>query len=588
MENDQALPELFDQIDYQVERGKLALLVEQNTAVFIVSNLISPILISIILWLIREPIEAILAWTGFGILLCGARALHHREFKNFEKLGKSPKQWEFELILFSMLSGFYWSAACILFVNFEQPALAIFVIAAVFAHIGTSVAALATHIRIFNAYVFSLWVPTFIYYVSLQSMFYFLLAVLGTFYIVVNLSFAVNQGQTVLHTLRFRYENLRLLNELREQKLIAEEANRAKSRFLAAASHDLRQPLHAMGLFADSLSQRLQSEENTRILNLLRGSMDSLKSLFNSLLDISRLDAGAIKPEYSTFNLGELLEHLLVEYRPQAAEKKLELRGRIFEFWIYSDAVLVEQIFRNLIWNAIKYTDECGILVATRHRGQKTIVEVWDTGMGVSEEEQKRIFEEFHQINNPERDRSQGIGLGLSIVRRTGKLLNLDIGLKSISGRGSKFYVSFMPVPAPQNITPVENAQSRDLDIDLEGVSVLVVDDELDIRDSLKIRLADWGCRVTATDSLKGVQQSLEHFSPDILLTDYRLHNNETGEMIIDKVRNTMGYEVPSIIITGTTVAETMHNRSRKHVDILYKPVRPGELQNRMITALNR
>ncbi|MEQ9567501.1 MAG: HAMP domain-containing sensor histidine kinase, partial [Pseudomonadales bacterium] len=337
--------------------------------------------------------------------------LHHFKLSHFQTLEKTTRQWEFELAFFSLLNGFFWSAACILFISPENPGISILIIATVFAHISGSVAGLSTHPFILNAFTCALWIPACIYFIAVAPddyhWFYLQIAILGTVFIVVSSIYAINQGNAVIDSLRLRYANQHLLRELRQQKMIAENADLEKSRFLAAASHDLRQPLHAMSLFIDSLTQRIQSGECRNILNQLRASMDSLKGLFNSLLDISRLDAEVIAPEYSTFNLGRLVDQLIDEYHPQATFKNLNLRKRTGEYWVYSDPVLVEQILRNLISNAIKYTDHGGVLVALRRQGRDRIaLEIWDTGLGIGEGEQRRIFDEFHQINNPGRDQS--------------------------------------------------------------------------------------------------------------------------------------------------------------------------------------
>jgi two-component system, sensor histidine kinase len=582
-------PDLFVQIEDLVEQSKLELLVKQNLPNLLISNLISPPLIGLITGFKDEAFYHALAWTVFGLVLGCARLLHHQELAKFQSLGKSTRQWEFELVIFSMLNGFFWAAACILFINTETPGISIVIVATVFAHISASVAGLSTHPLILNAFTCALWIPTSVYFISMQpggyQWFYLQMAVLGAFFVIVNTIYAVNQGRAVISSLRLRYENQHLPRELRQQKMIAENADLAKSRFLAAASHDLRQPLHAMSLFADSLNQRIQSSESREILNKLRISMDSLKGLFNSLLDISRLDAEVITPEYSTFHLGRLLDQLINEYQTQASNKNLEIRKRMGDYWVFSDPVLVEQILRNLIWNAIKYTETGGVLVALRKQDTRISAEVWDTGVGISDEEQLKIFDEFHQINNPGRDRSQGIGLGLSIFQRTAKLLGLDLSLASRPGSGSRFGIDFRQVPEP--ITPEEREQTFPLDLDLSGVSVLIVDDSEDIRASLSLRMRDLGCQVETAGTLENVTRVLDFFSPDILLTDFQLQYAESGGMVIKLVRETLGVEVPCIIITGTTMAETSNISHNQDIEILYKPVQSDEIREAMIRALN-
>lgn len=583
---------LFDQLENQIQRGRLELIVEQNAATFIAANLVSPILITVILWLTGESPKWLFAWILFGLLLCAGRALHHHEFKNFASYSKPAHQWEFELILLSMLSGFFWAASGILFINPDNPGLSVFIVAAIFAHISAAVASHATHIRIFIAFCFSLWIPACAFFIGMNSTFYYQIAILGSFFVLANLSFALNQSRSVTQSLRLQYENVKLLNELKHQKIIADEANHAKSRFMAAASHDLRQPLHAMNLFTDSLAQRIENPETGRILNLLRGSINTLRELFDSLLDISRLDAGVIKPQLQAFNLKDMITKLLDEYSLHTSNKGLQLRSRLYECWVYSDPVLVEQILRNLIWNAIKYTDTGGILIGCRNRRRKTVFEIWDTGVGIIESEQHRIFEEFHQTNNPDRDRSQGIGLGLSIVQRTARLLNLDVGMRSNYGNGSKFFIGFEPANVPHLPSPTSKktqpiGKGKKLDFNLTGVSVLVVDDEVAILDALEVVLQDWGCKVALCKSIQEVKSSLEDFNPDILLTDFNLNNGETGDSVIQLVDYDMGYKTPAIIITGAATAEGLNNIKGQQTNILYKPLQAEELRKKMVEVLN-
>ncbi|MEQ8957274.1 MAG: ATP-binding protein, partial [Coleofasciculus sp. C2-GNP5-27] len=235
---------------------------------------------------------------------------------------------------------------------------------------------------------------------------------------------------------------------------------------------------------------------------------------------------------------------------------------------------------------AIKYTDHGGVLVALRRQGRDRIaLEIWDTGLGIGEGEQRRIFDEFHQINNPGRDQSQGIGLGLSIVRRTTGLLGLDLNLASQLGKGSKFSLDFALMPIP--VKPAGDGKTPWPDEDLRGVSALVVDDNQDIRLSLSLRLQDWNCKVETADSLDSAASVLDVFLPDILLTDFQLKNEENGVMIIDLVRERLGIDVPGIVITGTTLAETSEISQRPNVEILYKPVRSDELRQAMVKVLN-
>lgn len=587
--NGKILP--IDEIDLHIAQGKLAVLSKQNFTSILAGNIMAPVGVSLVLYFSDYPINTLMIWLGFSLLLGIARLLHHREFIHFQEYGKPMKQWEFEQILLAMLSGLSWSAAAILFVTVDNTTISVFVTVSVLALISGATSAYSSHPRIFSAFSLSLWLPAALYYIIQNNSFYYQLTFLGSLFLSWNIATVLSQSRSITETIKLQSENTKLLYELKYQRLIAEEANKAKSRFLAAASHDLRQPLHAMGLFADGLNHRIANPEAMRVLGLLKGSMETLRNLFDSLLDISRLDAGVIKVDAQTFSLNQMLERLNIEYEALTKAKSLKFRSRLIPSWIHSDPTLVEQMLRNLIANAIKYTESGGILVAIRPKSNKIRIEVWDTGIGIAKENQKQIFDEFNQVNNPERDRSQGIGLGLSILKRTAGLLGTEIGMSSKLGSGSKFHIDFFPTDAPSFIDDhFTNSQivEKDLDLDLTGVSVLVVDDEADIRAALELRLQDWGCNVATAYSIKSACNLLNDFTPDILLTDYRLSANETGDMVIKEVHKTIGYEIPSIIVTGTTMAEYIQNIEQLNVSVLYKPLEPKALQEKMIYALNK
>ncbi len=231
------------------------------------------------------------------------------------------------------------------------------------------------------------------------------------------------------------------LERTREARDAAEAADRAKSRFLAAASHDLRQPLHALGLFAAKLPEHVQDAEGARLADRMRHSVESLESLLSSLLDISRLDAGAIEPRPQAIALDALLDRLAGDFAPVALERGLKLAVVRTRLVVRSDPVLLERIARNLVDNALKHTRRGGVVVGARRRGSRVAIEVHDSGPGIPAEERERVFEEFYQIGNPERDRSRGLGLGLAIVRRLAGLLGHRIEVDSEPGRGSVFRV---------------------------------------------------------------------------------------------------------------------------------------------------
>jgi len=261
--------------------------------------------------------------------------------------------------------------------------------------------------------------------------------------------FTIGVSRTIVDAIKLRFENINLIGELRGQttaaesaRQAAEEANIGKSRFLAAASHDLRQPLHALGFFVDALRGHTSPEERTQIARNIRRSVDTMEELFNALLDVSRLDAGIVEPHVVTVPLAPLLERVRFEFEPFARQKGLSLRAKNTRALVRSDPALLERVIRNLVANAVRYTDRGGIVIGCRPRAGAIRIEVWDSGRGIPPDKHHEIFQEFYQLENPERDRHKGLGLGLAIIERLTRLLDHRIELRSTVGKGSMFCVT--------------------------------------------------------------------------------------------------------------------------------------------------
>lgn len=369
--------------------------------------------------------------------------------------------------------------------------------------------------------------------------------------------------------------------ELREKKEEAETATLAKSRFLAAASHDLRQPTHALGMFVARLAQLQHDAETRHLITNLEASVRAMQDLLDALLDISRLDADTVKANPRPFPMAELLEPLRRGMMPVAAEKGLRLRVRPSQLWVMSDPILLSRILLNLVSNALSYTYQGGVLVACRSRrgGRYVSIEVWDTGIGIAPEHQQDIFKEFFQIANPERDRNKGLGLGLNIVERTAKLLGCPLRLKSIPGRGTRFSIE---VPIAQYghrqaaLTPQE-AMPAD---ELNGLQVLVIEDDSASAQALSGLLESWGCTVVAVEDLQGALSVVgAAFDPQIILSDYRLRNGENGVDALHGLRVALGRPVPACLMSGDTDPALMQACRDAGLPLLHKPVRPAKLR---------
>jgi signal transduction histidine kinase len=369
--------------------------------------------------------------------------------------------------------------------------------------------------------------------------------------------------------------------ELRKKKEEAETATLAKSRFLAAASHDLRQPTNALGMFVARLAQLPHDEETRHLIANLEASVQAMQDLLDALLDISRLEAHSVKVSVRAFPLAELLEPLGSGLMPVAQEKGLRLRVRPSHAWVMSDPTLLSRILLNLVSNALSYTRQGGVLVAARpsRGGSHVRIEVWDTGIGIAPEYQQDIFKEFFQIANPERDRSKGLGLGLNIVDRTAKLLGCPLKLTSVPGRGTRFMieVSMAPPGTPKlALSPPEVLPAADL----LGLQVLVIEDDSFSAQALSGLLVSWGCRVVAVDDLQGALAAVGgDWAPQALLSDYRLRQGETGIEAIRQLRLVLGRAVPAGLMSGDTDPALMQACRDANLPLLHKPVRPAKLR---------
>ena len=394
-------------------------------------------------------------------------------------------------------------------------------------------------------------------------------------------------SRTIARAIALRFENTDLIEELRDQTLAAEqareaaeEANVAKSRFLAAAGHDLRQPLHALGFFVDALQEQSLPADGRSIVTNIRRSVDVMEDLFNSLLDVSRLDAGIVRPRIATIALAPLMERVRVEYEPAATQKELSLKVPGNSLFVRSDPVLLERIMRNLVANAIRYTDRGKVVLGARRSAHGVRIEVWDSGRGIPKDKHREIFQEFRQLDNPQRDRRKGLGLGLAIVERLVKLLDHPLELRSQLGKGSMFAVT-VPRGRREDFVPGEADGQIVVDRDVANSLILVVDDEPDVRESMMALLGRWRCEVVAAESCEEMLQKLIYVQriPDLIVSDYRLKHGENGIDVVARLREEFNAQVPALLVTGDTGIEQLREAEESGLHVLHKPLNPSRLR---------
>jgi two-component system, sensor histidine kinase len=392
-------------------------------------------------------------------------------------------------------------------------------------------------------------------------------------------------------TLRLRTQELaaqltQQMQQAQEARRSAEAANLAKTQFFAAASHDLRQPLHAMGLFAEALRQRSHDPQVLPLVHSINESVDALEGLFAELLDITRIDSGGVEVHLARVPLGELLARIRLHFEPIAFEKGLQLTLRGAQHAAWTDAVLLERILRNLVSNAIRYTHDGGVLVACRVRGRELLLQVWDSGIGIAPEHLARVFDEFYQVqrHGVDQQHRKGLGLGLAIVQRLAALIHTRVEVRSTRGRGSVFSLRVPLGPAASSQpTGARSRQSPSSRVTLQGRRILVVEDEPSVREGLVVLLQGWGAQVQAFDSLAALQQGLQasgFAAPDLVIVDYRLPAGHTGVEALAAVRAASApHRVPAIVVTGSTMGGHEEEALAQDYHLLIKPVLPNKLR---------
>jgi len=394
-----------------------------------------------------------------------------------------------------------------------------------------------------------------------------------------NAVIGINLHRALKASVRLSFENRCLMKQ-------AQQADIAKTRFLAAASHDLRQPLHALGLFIEALVEKVRGPQTRELIGHIDTSMDNVNGMLNTLLDVSKLDAGVVKVAMSEVEVQPLFDRLDKEFRPLALENDNQLRFHPSTLRVHTDAGLFERILRNLVSNALRYTHNGRVLITARGSGDTVVVGVYDTGQGIPAAQQREIFDEFHQLDNPQRDRRRGLGLGLAIVRRTAALLDHPLALRSVAGSGSCFFVTL-----PRAATAVGRVQAditSAVASDFSGRTILIVDDDAIVAQAVSVLLQGWGCQVHSCESLDGALGIVAQPGniPELMLVDYRLRDNVTGSTVISALQRRIGRAIPAIIITGDTAPKRLKEAADAGHPLLHKPVGPDKLRRTMDTLL--
>lgn len=580
-------------LEQKIDTGMVSLFKDQMRAA-VAGTIICILATTLFFWNQTHNIW-LFVWTIVMLLLMVFRVLHARYLPSLEQLATRESRWSDWFTIYSLGAGICWGAVPFLFVSGVKSEL-IFVTMIHCALISGAVLSLSYDLRHYAAYAGMIALPLAAYNFTADYSGAQTISILIVIYLIVNIFFARNVNLSSRTSLYLRYQNVKLIEQLRDQAMAlteeknnAERANAEKTRFLAAASHDLRQPLHSLGLFLGAMDSHVDNHEGRDLLNKSTKSLQSLDELFSSLLDISKLDAGAIDISPLHFRIMEVLNDSKEQLEKVANKQNIEIHVKPIEGVVNCDPILLQRCLRNLVINAIQHAKCSKITISCEEQPDTLVVHVSDNGSGIPATESENIFNEFHQLNNPERDRRKGLGLGLTIVKRLCELQGHSLTLKSDLGQGSTFSIT-----VPQgNAKQIANIQDQEPQLnDINGYkAILVIDDEEDILDGIEITLNQWQQDVRCGSSIEAAVAQLDDgFEPEIIISDYRLQDNKTGIDAINTLTPRLPDKTQIIFITGDTSPERIIEARQSGYPLLHKPVQPVMLKmtlNRMINNPN-
>lgn len=572
-------PDLEDQVT-----GEAVRFLYGNMGLLAFSSVLLPALIIGVFWKLVAPLPLLL-WAMAASSVPVMRLVLQFIYKHLQPPDREAPRWGAYCTISNLVSGLVWSAAIFVFHIPDSLTHQAFIIITVLGMTAGALTLTSSWLPAFHALVLPPLITLMLHMLGKGTPEWIALSLMSVLFTGILLRVASTSYRHFTEAVRLRLENLDLIEKLRNQKTKAEQANQSKTQFLASASHDLRQPVHSLALFAEALRYEVNTPKAQMLMNNLSKSIESIDELLSSLLDISKLDARVVKVNEADIRLRPILQKISNEfYKPEG--QTIHFRVRECNFAVHSDPVLLTNIIRNLVSNAFRYTRKGGILVACRKRSNHVSIEVWDTGVGIPKSEIQNIFNEFYQLENPERDRSKGLGLGLAICQRLCELLKHSLSVQSTPGRGSVFKIR---VPLAKAEFVSETSRKTTLASGFGNHTVLVVDDEKEILNAMRAVLQSWQCHVITAGSAREALQLLTEnpeLKPRLIICDYRLRDQETGTSVIDAIRSSLNSAIPAIIMTGDTAPERIREAEASGHLLMHKPIKPSALYNALQTAL--
>ena len=565
----------------QAIRYAQAQMIHKNQPPAALGGMLVAVLCVLVYWNVASR-AGLLLWFGALALVIFVRMLRWRTYRGAKLLERGPDKWLRETVWSCGATGALFGAGALIMMPPDLPVYQVTYGFSLFAMAVASMFSYNVHYPTFMAFYIPT-VPVGMIALAAQQtpLTWGVAGGMFLFTIVVFQSMG-SLNHAFLEAQKLRFQNADLVVQLTAQKNAAVAANLAKSRFLAAASHDLRQPMHALSLYLATLHGLALPSAVRPVLDNVDQCAQTMEKMFSGLLDISRLDAGTVLPEIEDFPIALVLDRIRIEFAPMARDRWLELRIAPSGAFVRSDPALIGRILRNLVANAIRYTHSGKVLVGCRRSGGLLRLSVYDTGPGVAAEHLAKIFEEFYQIDPSQRVDAGGLGLGLAIVDRLAKLLRAPLVWYSKPGQGSMFALDIPLANAIAAAVPPDAGPQRGHDF--AGCLIVVIDDNPQVLDATRSLLESWGCDVVS--AVSGAD-ALRQFStiarvPRALVCDYRLSAGESGIAVIERLRHEFNKAIPALLITGDTGPEQIVEIGASGLPVLYKPLRVDELRRQM------
>lgn len=532
-----------------------------------------------------------LQWLVFVYALSLVRFLHLKRLPANKITYKKMRQQTRGYFIFSIIEAAHWLIPFLLLLQQNLLSLyGLFFLTIMIAMVTMAILIYPTNLAIYATYSAIIISPiTFYFFANERFIVEQVISVMVWIYIAILFFFHYRNTKKAQHALELKHENIALIKSLEQQtqeslrqQQIAEKANQEKSHFIAAASHDIRQPLHAVNLFTELLRNKTTDQEQQQDISNIQKGLDSLEELLHALLDISRLDSGVVVAQKTHFPIQILLNKLQEQLQIQAQQKELALLIDEDNSTVFCDPILLERVLGNLLSNAIKYTEKGHVKLSCSHiKNNRLNIRVEDTGIGIAKTHFNDIFNDFFQINNQERDRQKGLGLGLSIVKKITHLLDIPLTFHSTVNHGSTFELS---VPLGEKAVQSQITETLPTTQKFEKITVLIIDNSIDILRATQDLLESWGCTVLLADSGEKALKLIKNGAkPDVILTDYWLDNALNGCQVVQKIYaiidKTLLDKVPTIVITGNTDQNTLNEIKKEGLPLLHKPLKPAQLR---------